>query len=375
MQSAVVSRGAETKINSHQLPLPKRSSTDSQANQLARSLFACTSFRIPGENNITARSMEFPENIPWSVIAWAPGAQVTSTAPNNQPGLAWTSQYGIVGFGVAGVKNLLVEGMNTTGLTVSAQTLDATGYQTGSEESSALAVSDFIAWALGNFASCADVAAAIGSVSVWGNTIPGLGEQPLHFAFSDAQGNNGVVEFLNGESNFYNNPISVLTNDPPFTWHVYNMQFSNVQNNVDPQPTTINGIAIPTQYSTGSYGLPGGFDAVSRFTKIAWTIGKLNLPSTTEEAQQLAWHLLNMIDRPSGTTLKVLNGENLYETTQWTVVRDHLNLTIDIRTYTNPKIYRLSVKALLENLTQAEQKSTLLSTLIPVEYNPELLTF
>lgn len=338
--------------------------------------FGCTSFKIPGSYAITARSMEFPLPIPWSVVAYQAGMVFASIAPNNQPGVTWTSKYGIVGFGVEGVNNLLVEGMNTQGLTMSAQSLDATVYPTVPEgiSSVALPVSDFISWGLSNFKTCEELAAGLGSVVVWGNNIPGLGEQPLHFAVSDPL-ENGVIEFLNGKVKFYKNPIGALTNDPPFKWHQQTLVLYNGLNNIDPPNATINGVSLPTQYSTGSYGLPGGEDAVSRFGRIAWKIGKLNLPTSNTDAQQIAWHLLNTIDRVAGTTAKVYEGSTVYETTQWVVVRDHTNLTLDVRTYGNNVIHRLDVNATLKGLASGAQKSVELSELIPPAYVMDEISF
>ena len=360
--------------------IEKMNPTDAKLHKLAAESLphiACTSFRVPGQNGITARSMEFPLETPWTVMVSAALAEVTSSAPNNQPGLSWTSKYAYLGFGVAGVPNLVVEGMNLRGLTASAQSLSATVYPTvlPSQNDSAVAVSDFIAWILGNFASCEEVAASLGSIVVWGNVIPGLGEEPLHFALSDALGQNGVIEFLNGKCKYYNNPIGVLTNDPPFKFHQYNLQLYNHLQNVDPAPTTINGVTIPTQYSTGSYGMLGGFDAVSRFSKVAHIVGQSLVPQSVTAAQMCAWHILNVIDRPAGTTLKVLNGQNLYETTQWAVVRDHFNLCFDIRTEGNMEPQRLSLPGLLEGLTPGQQKIINLASLIPDQYAPKTLTF
>ena len=44
-----------------------------------------------------------------------------------------------------------------------------------------------------------------------------------HWALADAHGNSAVVAYLDGKLHHWDNEVGVLTNDPPFDWHLSNL--------------------------------------------------------------------------------------------------------------------------------------------------------
>ena len=46
---------------------------------------------------------------------------------------------------------------------------------------------------------------------------------PVHMTLHDASGGNIVVEYVDGVLHIYDNPTSIMTNAPPFNWHITNL--------------------------------------------------------------------------------------------------------------------------------------------------------
>lgn len=89
----------------------------------------------------------------------------------------------------------------------------------------AIAVIHLGTWILGNFATAHEVKEALGTVKIWGEIVEHLQRVPgLHIALHDQAGNNLVIEFLDGEIVTHDNPLGVLTNGPPFAWHLANLK-------------------------------------------------------------------------------------------------------------------------------------------------------
>ena len=104
--------------------------------------------------------------------------------------------------------------------------------------------------------------------------IPWLPAAQLHWLIADREGSLTVESVAEGLM-IYENPVGVLTNNPPFP-----MQMQNLANyrhlSPDPVEATFGpGLSLP-QYSRGmgALGLPGDLSSQSRFVRVAFT--KLN---------------------------------------------------------------------------------------------------
>ena len=89
---------------------------------------------------------------------------------------------------------------------------------------------------------------------------------PMHFHITDGI-EGAVVELSNGELNIYEDKAGVLTNSPPYPYHLYNLAHYL---NLEPgSPKTSHGARV---FSHGlmAHGLPGDYSSTSRFVKAAW---------------------------------------------------------------------------------------------------------
>ncbi|RKH15331.1 linear amide C-N hydrolase [Corallococcus sp. CA053C] len=315
----------------------------------------CTDFLITGTDSrvstsfaVNGRSMEFGKDLNSQLMVHAPGESFQSKAPDLKPGLAWTSRYGFVGL-TALSDAVLVDGLNTQGLSVGALWLPGATYPKVTQSSQALALVDFVTWALGTCASVADVKTALtnGSVQVWeGDLLAKL--LPLHFPVHDAAGNSVVVEFTDGKLNVYDNPVGVCTNNPPFPQQLENLgNYANLSP-WDAKPTELGAQKFsPSGHGSGMRGLPGDSTPPARFVRATYLKQYAQPLSSSGDATTLAFHLLNTVDIPLGTSRGVDKlGKDTVDYTQWAVVKDLTALTLSVRFYGNPLVYSVNLNTL-----------------------------
>lgn len=315
----------------------------------------CTDFLItgtasPGSTSfaVNGRSMEFGKDLNSQLLVHAVGESFQSKAPDNPQGMKWTSKYGFIGL-TALSDAVLVDGLNTQGLSVGALWLPGSIYPKVTQPSQALSLVDFVTWALGTCATVADVKAALtgGSVQVWeGDLLAKL--LPLHFPVHDAGGNCIVVEFTDGKLNIYDNPVGVCTNDPPFP-----MQLENLGNYANLTPWDAKPAELGTQkfspsgHGSGMRGLPGDSTPPARFVRATYLKQYAQPVSNSADATTLAFHLLNTVDIPLGTSRGVdKSGKDTVDYTQWAVVKDLTARTLSVRFYGNPLVYSVNLNTL-----------------------------
>jgi choloylglycine hydrolase len=321
----------------------------------------CTNFLLAAELNsgnvyVNGRSMEYGLDLGSQILIGGVGTQKASTAPDGNTGVTWTATYGYVGLNAArlGLGSMITDGMNSAGLAIGGLWLPtSTQYQTVTTDSLALDVTDFANWALGRFATVAEVTSAVNGVQVWGATNKqGNLKIPLHFAVSDANGDSIVIEYLGGALGITTNPVGVLTNEPPFTWHL-----SNIANYVNLKATdagsiTINGTVYPqTGHGSGMLGLPGDSTPPSRFIRALlqkqFAMKRITSSSSAADVSSLALHVLNTVDIPHGASVAqnvLLEGDDY---TQWAVVKvlSATGGTFSYRTYNNPTVCQIDLSA------------------------------
>lgn len=237
------------------------------------------------------------------------------------------------------------DGMNEAGLTVSSLVLYESEYQTPPTPSpssttvksnlraSSVPVAaaedairticwlDFSHWILGNFLSTSDLRETLQESA---NTLYTIGpllsvfrDFNIHWRVDDAEGHSIVIEYLQGTLTIHNNTVGVLTNDPPFDWHLHNLgTYSHLQptRSTVKSPTTQMGAfqlnsdigIVPAHPGTGTntLGLPGDYTSESRFVKMFYLTQFAlfhNPMQTIEAALPTMSGLLNTVFIPIGT--------------------------------------------------------------------------
>jgi len=125
-----------------------------------------------------------------------------------------------------------------------------------------------------------------------------------------------TVECVREGLRIYNNPVGVLTNNPPFDEQLFQLNNYLHLTTKTPENTFSHKIKL-SAYSRGmgALGLPGDLSSQSRFVRAAF--GKLNSVSGTSETESVSqfFHILNSVEQIRGCCEV---GEGQYEMTLYT---------------------------------------------------------
>ena len=175
---------------------------------------------------------------------------------------------------------------------------------------------EFIPWILSQCASVAEVRTLLARMNLV-NT-PFSKQFPLaqlHWIISDKE-ESITVESMSDGLHIYDNPVGVLTNNPPFPQQMF--QLNNYMHLSPKQPanTFADDLAL-SAYSRGmgALGLPGDLSSASRFVRVAFT--RMNARSGDSELESVSqfFHILGSVDQQRGCC-EVADGK--YELTLYT---------------------------------------------------------
>lgn len=205
---------------------------------------------------------------------------------------------------------------------------------------------EFIPWILSQCASVADVRTLLSRMNLV-NT-PFSKQFPLaqlHWIISDKE-ESITVESMSDGLHIYDNPVGVLTNNPPFPQQMF--QLNNYMHLSPKQPanTFADDLAL-SAYSRGmgALGLPGDLSSASRFVRVAFT--RMNARSGDSELESVSqfFHILGSVDQQRGCC-EVADGK--YEITLYTSCCNATKGIYYYTTYENHQITAVDMKR--ENL-------------------------
>ena len=125
---------------------------------------------------------------------------------------------------------------------------------------------------------------------------------PLHWIISDRY-RSITLESVKSGINVYENPVGVLTNNPTFDYHLFNLNNYMSLSKKQPVNTFSESIDLNLKlYSRGmgALGLPGDSSSMSRFVRAAFV--KMNSISENTEAQSVSqfFHILKSVEMQRG---------------------------------------------------------------------------
>jgi choloylglycine hydrolase len=311
----------------------------------------CTGFRLVAKDGtlVAARTLEFDFDLQ-SEITLVPRGTFMKALTTGWQGLSWIVKYGYVGVDALGM-DLLEDGLNEVGLAAGAFYFDqCAGYQELKDDRLSKTISqyDLVGWLLGNFATVEEVKKAIGDICVYGFTVAHseILKMPLHYIVYDAKGDCVVIEYIDGKLHLHDNPLGVITNNPPFDWHLQNLSNYVNLSPVNIKSSKLGGFEIKAiGGGTGLLGLPGDNTSPSRFVRATfYSHGEIR-PSKSDDAVTLAWHILNALDIPEGLVVnEVLGLVVTRHIAYWSAVRDLTNRVYYYRTYKDMNIRMVDLK-------------------------------
>ena len=189
-------------------------------------------------------------------------------------------------------KGLSMAGLNFPGNAV---------YYNFEEAKDNIAPFEFIPWILSQCACVDEVKQLLGKINLVNVSFSEqLPLTPLHWMISDEECSI-VVEPLKDGLKIYDNPFDVLTNNPPFDFHITNA--SNYMGlSIGPASSQFNAKIPMNNYSLGmgALGLPGDYSSASRFIRALFV--KENSVSDHNERSKVNqfFHILNSVAMPKG---------------------------------------------------------------------------
>ncbi|MBQ8474396.1 MAG: choloylglycine hydrolase [Clostridia bacterium] len=174
---------------------------------------------------------------------------------------------------------------------------------------------EFIPWVLSRSADIGEARKILERVNLC--DIPFSRElplSPLHWFVSDGD-ESIVVESVAEGLKIYDDPLDVLTNNPPFPYHLENIKNYINLKVTDPEETVfVRNRVTPYSVGLGAFGLPGDYSSASRFVRASFVLN-----NTAEETGEKAcvnrfFHILSSVAMPKGC-VKLGNGR--YEYTRY----------------------------------------------------------
>ena len=235
------------------------------------------------------------------------GDEITITPRNYQFNFRNTesmnTHYAIIGMAyVAGNYPLYYDAINEKGLGIAGLNfVGNAAYNKPVENKTNIAQFELIPWILGQCSTVKDAKALLDNINIIDT--PFNAELPLaqlHWIISDKDEAITVESMADG-LHIYDNPVGILTNNPPFNIQIFSL--NNYMNLSPKNPENKFSDKLPLHpYSRGmgAIGLPGDLSSASRFAKVAFT--KMNSVSGDSEEESVSqfFHILGSVDQQRG---------------------------------------------------------------------------
>ncbi|KRM98501.1 choloylglycine hydrolase family protein [Loigolactobacillus rennini] len=219
-----------------------------------------------------------------------------------------------------------------------------------------LAPYEFVFWLLGHFKSIADVAAHLSEIELMSEKYSDSqygAESELHFALIDPTGRTVVVEPTQNPMRLIDNPLGVVTNSPNFERQLQKLtKYVDFTPEFEAGKVPLNTAKVTTGNPAGKIIPPGSYSPGARFIRAAYLKERADLPADEAAAIVSSWHLLNSVTVPRSLkhqpTFSVYRAATTADSRSYYYQPYHraditkLQLTADMLTWTQPKIYAVS---------------------------------
>lgn len=160
---------------------------------------------------------------------------------------------------------------------------------------------ELIPWILGQCENLSEARERLETMNLCNDPFsPNLPLAQLHWIISDKSGSI-TVESVHDGLFVYDNPVGVLTNNPPFPMQMFNLNNYMGLSSDNPKNLFSDRLELNT-YSRGmgAIGLPGDLSSMSRFVRVAFT--RMHAISGEDEKSSVSqfYHILGSVDQQRG---------------------------------------------------------------------------
>lgn len=226
--------------------------------------------------------------------------------------------YAIIGMAtVAGDYPLYYDATNEKGLSMAGLNFPGNAdYKPLAEQRDNVATFELIPWLLGQCATVAEAKAYLARMNLANTPFsPQFPVSPLHWILADRECAI-TIESVREGIRIYDNPVGILTNNPPFDYQMTNLT-NYMSLSAEPPENHFSAQLDLTPYSRGMgmLGMPGDLSSASRFVRASFT--KLHSISGASESESISqfFHILGAVAQQRGC---VHMGQGKYEITIYT---------------------------------------------------------
>ncbi len=216
------------------------------------------------------------------------------------------NHFAIIGMAtvVSGIP-LFYDGANEHGLAMAGLNFPGNAYYAPiRQDKDNIAPFEFITWILSRCKTVNEATELLNKINL--ANIPfseQLPPSPLHWIISD-KNHCIVVEFMKDGLHLHENIAGILTNNPPFEYHLENLKKYR-QLKIDNSNVTLRENDGYTSYcqGLGAVGLPGDVSSMSRFVRAAFNKENSVCPEDEKSAVGQFFHLLTSVEFVKGACL------------------------------------------------------------------------
>lgn len=200
---------------------------------------------------------------------------------------------------------LYYDATNETGLSAAALNFpDYAHYAPEAPDSRNIAPYEVIPWLLAQCSSVSQARALLAQANLV--SIPfneKLPLTPLHYLISDADASI-VLEQTKDGLKVYDNPFGILTNSPPFDYHMTRIRDFLALSSRQPENTLAPAVPLmPYSRGMGALGLPGDLSSGSRFIRAAFTKAHSICSEDDEACVTQMFHILSSVAHVRGSVM------------------------------------------------------------------------
>ncbi len=216
---------------------------------------------------------------------------------------ALTHHHAFIGMAtVVGQTPLFYDAVNEYGIAMAGLNFPGNAhYSDSAAHKDNIAPFEFIPWVLGQCKTLEDALKLLSRIQLVNISFSDrLPNSPLHWMISDGTAS-VVVESMVDGLHIHSNPVGVMTNNPPFEYHLSHLKnFRNlkVENGGD---TFSSNIPLPSYcQGLGALGLPGDVSSMSRFVRVAFWASNSVCDGGEGETVSEFFRLLSTVEMPKG---------------------------------------------------------------------------
>ncbi len=275
----------------------------------------------PEDTVLTARSMDWADEIPANLWIFPRGMQRTGQAGPNS--VEWTSKYGSIAASAFDISS--ADGMNEKGLVANALWLTESKYPGHDGPAKVMSISVWLQYVLDNFATAKEAVEELSEERfvIVSDYIPGTDRfTTLHLSISDASGDSAIFEYIDGELVVHHDrSYKVMTNSPVFSEQLaLNKYWRDIG---------------------GTVMLPGTNRAADRFVRASFYIDAIPRTADIRTAVGSVFSVIRNVSVPFGISSEE---EPNISSTRWRSLADQKNLVYYFETALTPNTFWVGIE-------------------------------